>query len=247
MNIQHTHIKRKSNSRIYSGSYQPNKMSIHIGSMRWILSKRKKSLLINFIVCFFFLQSCTPDLLTEEALQAYVQDTDHGLIKTAERGSLEVGAVFRPTDLIVAQELRSQEVNEEVIQKLRKKYRAYSYFVLSISNNGKDALYSTAGSYQHFSDNLQKLSFRMQDYLHMTTSAKDTVYMADYHFSRMHGMSGSTQVLLAFDLEKIKDKKWVQLNVKEMGFGAGRVNLRFDIDDIQDTPEIDFLTQINKR
>ena len=247
MNIQRTHIKLKSDSRIYSWICRPNKMSIHIGSMRWIGSKPKKSLLFNFIACFFFLQSCTPDLLTEEALHAYVQDTDHGLIKTTQRGSIEVGAVFRPTDLIVAQELRSEEVNKEVIQKLRKKYGAYSYFVLSISNNGKDALYSTAGSYQHFSDNLQKLSFRMQDYLHMTTSAKDTVYMADYHFSRMHGMSGSTQVLLAFDHEKIKDKKWVQLNLKEMGLGAGRVNLRFETTDIINTPKVDFFNSENSK
>ncbi|MCG8310014.1 MAG: hypothetical protein MI975_21640 [Cytophagales bacterium] len=193
------------------------------------------------VICLFLVQSCSPEPVTEEALQAYVREPGNGLIKTSKRGRLEVSAVYRPSDLIVAQEQRGKATNEATVQKLKEKYGDYAYFVLSISDNGKDALYSTAGSYQQFSDNLQKLSFRMNDYLHMTTSAKDTVYLTDHHFSRMHGMGGSTQVLLAFDRNQIKNEGWVQLNLKEMGLGAGRVNLRFDVKDILNTPGIDFL------
>jgi hypothetical protein len=202
--------------------------------------------LLFLLIGCLLLSACKPGVLTEESLQSWVREPEHGLIKTEERGSLQISAVYRPTDLLVAQELADGEATPEDIEKLRSKFGAYRYFILSVSKDGGDALYNTADSYAEFSDNLQKLSFRMPEYLYMTTSAKDTVELLDFHFSRMHGMGGSTQVLLAFDMDKLKDKRWIQLNLKEMGFGTGRVNLRFRMKDLLNTPEIDFLHQVNK-
>ncbi|NJN25204.1 MAG: hypothetical protein HC819_04105 [Cyclobacteriaceae bacterium] len=199
----------------------------------------------TFFIVMFFIQGCEPKLVSEESLQEYVRETSNGLSQTVKREGIEVSAFYRPTDLIVAQDLRQKDRNAVAVRQLREKYGSYAYFVLSMSYDGKDALYATAGSYQEFSDNLQKLSFRMPEYLYMTTSEKDTVELRDFHFSRMHGMSGSTQVLLAFEKDKIEYKEWIQLNLKEMGFGTGRVNLRFRMKDILDTPEIDFFNKGN--
>jgi hypothetical protein len=206
-----------------------------------------RNLLLCLLMGFVLFPSCKPEVLTEEALQSWVREPGNGLIKTEERGNLQISAVYRPTDLLVVQELGEVEATPEDIERLRSKFGAYRYFILSISHNGRDALYSTAGSYAEFSDNLQKLSFRMHDYLHMTTSGKDTVYMADYHFARMHGMAGSTQVLLAFEAAAVEDSKWVQLNLKEIGFGTGRVNLRFKTEALNDIPGIDFYNKGNRR
>lgn len=189
---------------------------------------------------------CSTKMATENELIEYVREVDNGLIKTTKRGDIEVSAVYRPLDLIVAQELGNNLPDEKQIEQVREKYRQNAYFVLSVSNDNKDALYSTANSYSHFSENLQKLSFRMPEYLFMTTSARDTVELLDFNYSRMHGMGASTQVLLAFDKDKLQDKEWVQLNLKEMGFGVGRVNLRFKGKDIEKTPQIDFLTTRTK-
>lgn len=193
----------------------------------------------------FVMVACSPGPMTEDALMDYVRDPAHGLHISEQRGDLEVSALYRPTDLLVAQELGSERPTEEALAEFRNKYGAYAYFILGFSKENKDALYNTAASYADFSENLQKLSFRLQEYLHMTTSSKDTVYMADYHFSRMHGMGGSTQVLVAFDRQDIADKDWVQLNLTELGFGAGRVNLRFDMSDIKRAPSIDFIKMRN--
>jgi hypothetical protein len=184
--------------------------------------------------------------MKEDALMEYIRDPDHGLYVREIRGDLEVSALYRPTDLLVAQELGSDRPTEATLTRFRKKYGSYAYFILGFSRENKDALYNTADSYADFSENLQKLSFRLHEYLHMTTSAQDTVYMADYHFSRMHGMGGSTQVLVAFDRGEIAGKEWVQLNLAELGFGAGRVHLRFDMSDINRAPSIDFVTMRNR-
>lgn len=199
--------------------------------------------LVFFLALFF--TGCKPGLVSEDELLGYVRDKDNGLHKTMQRGNMEISVVHRPTDLLVAQELATKEATPDAVEEFRSKYGSYSYFVLSLSNNGRDALYSTAGSYQDFSDNLQKLSFRMNEYVQLTTSAKDTVELLDFHFPRMHGMGGSTQVLLAFKEEQIEHTEWIQLNLKEMGFGTGRVNVRFRMDDIISTPNIDFLNRGN--
>jgi hypothetical protein len=186
---------------------------------------------------------CVPQSYTEEALLAYINKPENGLFKTFNRGNLEVSAFYKPTDLFLTQELTTDERSAEKIKQLREKYGAYTYFLISINKDGKDALYSTAGNYQEFSDNLQKLSFRMPEYLYMTTSSQDTVSLLDYHFSNMQGMSGSTDVLLAFEKKVLENNEWIQLNLKEVGLGTGRVNLRFRTKDILKTPEIDFLNQ----
>ncbi len=203
-------------------------------------------MMLAFGSLLWMLAGCAPAQMTEEALVEYISDPGNGLYKNVQRGDLEVSAAYRPTDMVVAQELGHEPPGIEQLTKFRSKYGAYAYFVLSFTKDSKDALYNTAASYEDFSENLQKLSFRLQEYLHMTTSSEDTVFMADYHYSRMHGMGGSTQVLVAFDRQDIADEQWVQLNLAELGFGAGRVNLRFEMSDIKRAPSIDFMNMRNR-
>jgi hypothetical protein len=202
-------------------------------------------LLVAAFGLVFFLKGRAPEFVTEQSLLQYMQDPGNGLCKATKQGGVEISAIYRPTDLLVAQELGVKAFSGEELSQYRSKYSTYAYFTLSFSKDNRDALYGTATSYGDFSENLQKLSFRLREYLQMTTSAQDTVHMADYHFSRMHGMGGSTQVLVAFDRQDIVDKEWVQLNLAELGFGAGRVNLRFTTRDLLSAPSIDFLNQGN--
>jgi hypothetical protein len=188
----------------------------------------------------FFLPGRAPGQMTEEALMAYIRDPGYGLYRKESRGGFEISAMYKPTDLLVAQELGGAMPSPEQVTGLRKRYGAFCYFVVGLAKDGQDALYASSDHYAEFSDQLQKLSFRLQDFIYMTTSSDDTCQLLDYHFSRMHGMGGSTQVLLAFDRPTMADADWVQLNLKEMGFGTGRVNLRFGMKDMLRAPSIDF-------
>jgi len=52
--------------------------------------------------------SCNnPQHLSEEQLKAYVIDPDHGLSEKNEVNEVVTTVTYRPTDLLVAQELRS--------------------------------------------------------------------------------------------------------------------------------------------
>lgn len=198
--------------------------------------------LVMLVSCLILLWGCTPEYLNQQDLNAFVVDPSNGLIQKVQQDRLEISAAYRPTDLMIAQELQD-DFDYGAIDKLRSKYSDYAYFILSFSVDEKDALYSSADNYASFSDMLQKLSFSMGDYLSMTTSVGDTVYLADYHFSRMYGMAGSTQLLLAFETEELDRARWVQLNLREMGLGTGRINMRFLTKDLKNTPRLDILNK----
>jgi hypothetical protein len=193
------------------------------------------------IVCILMINACArPAKARDEAeLTKYTMVPKHGLVQEKIKDKVKMQMFYRPTDLLVAQTLNDRSDNNEIKQS-REQYGNYAYFILSISNEDKDALNTMSGSYQNFSENLQTLAFRMQDYLEMITSRHDTIPLADFHFPRLYGMGGATQMMLVFDCEKIKQSEWVRIRLKETGLGHGNQVFRFLVKDMIKAPEINF-------
>jgi len=207
----------------------------------------KNKISLNYLVIKRFIAGsiialvigCTPSHLDEVGLKAYIMNPGHGATKMEQTASMEVRVTYRPTDLIVAQELKGLEpYSEEQVSDLKLKYNDYSYFVLSLSNHSKEIL---AGSdFISFSDNLQALSFRMTEFVYLTNSKKDTIEVADYVYPRTFGMGQATNLMFAFNNEKLKGNDWIQFNFKEMGFGVGNRHFRFKTSDINKIPKLNF-------
>ena len=191
------------------------------------------------LLVIVLLTNCTPSKLSEQELQGYVQDESNGLTKIVERKGIELSVNYKPTDLLVSQELRNRKREQTLIDSLRNKYSQYSYFVLNISKDGKEIL-NQSQNFDAFSQNLQNLSFRMKEYVHLTTAQQDTVPVLDFVYPRLYGMGGSTSLLFVFDQEKIEDTDWVQFNLKDIGLGIGKSHFRFETSDIENAPQIDF-------
>ncbi|MEO1054990.1 MAG: hypothetical protein AAFX87_30430 [Bacteroidota bacterium] len=188
------------------------------------------------------LTSCgTPEYLNEEELKAYVVDEDNHLTRFNESKGFRLQATYRPTDLLIAQELGSvQPVDSSELSRLKKKYQDYHYFVLSLSKENKEALYQSGGGFNQFSDLVQTLSFRMSEYVNLVTSEQDTIPVGDYIYPRTYGMGGATTLMFAFNKEKTKDMDWVQLNLEEFGMGIGPQQFRFETQYLENIPRIDF-------
>jgi hypothetical protein len=181
--------------------------------------------------------ACKPSHLTPEELSAYIAEEDHGLKKSFSAGQTNISVTYRPTDLWIQQELGNTPADAKRIDELRNKYDRYFYFILSLSHNDKEALHQTGR--EQYSELVQTLSFRMNDYVTLTT-AQDTIPVGDFMLNRTFGMSSSTDVLFVFSREKAKDKDWVQFNLNEFGLGAGNQRFRFETQDLDDAPSISF-------
>lgn len=184
--------------------------------------------------------SCAKQKVSEEELKKYIRDVDNGLRQSITVGEFNVEATYQPTDLFVLRELGSSIADTATINKWYKKYGGHYYFILSISKNGKEAVSPTQMPYDHFSDLLQTVSFRMGEYTNMTTSRQDTIPLADFIYNRTFGMATGSDILMVFDKKETADADWVQINLKELGLGLGTQNFRFDKDKLDEAPEIDF-------
>ncbi len=184
---------------------------------------------------------------TEAELKAYLGDPDNGVVREKKVGTVKVSAQYRPTDLLVAQELRSTDTTPEEISRLKDRYGPYHYFILNMVSQDDHVLDMSKVGYPAFSDLLQTLAFRMDQYAYLTTSEKDTIPVADFIFPRMYGSMKSTALLFSFSREGMKRRnyEWIELNMKEFGLRTGPMKFRFKRSSLDAIPPLDHFTITN--
>lgn len=188
----------------------------------------------------FILTSCSPSNLTEQELFSYVQNEDNGLLKTKEQNGYKITVYYKPTDLVINQYAEKGAIEQATLDTLKKQYKNYAYFILSLQKDKSNALYNMNEGFGAFSETLQTLAFRMDHYVHLTTASKDTIPVADFVYPRLYGASPSTDILFVFNNKQFSNTEWVQFNLKEFGLGVGRKNFRFNTQDLQNTPALKF-------
>jgi len=197
-------------------------------------------MVILVAVMLVSLCSCgRPEYLSVDELKRFIMDVDNGLVKTIASGSFEMKVMYRPTDLMVLQQVgdASAQAASEKIQMAREKFGAYYYFVVRFSESGHDVLDPGARGLNGFSDLMQTVSFRMAEYVSLSTP-KDTIAVADYVYDRAYGMGQGTEVLFVFDKSKTAGQEWIDLNVNEFGLGTGKQTVRFNVQDLEAAPKI---------
>jgi hypothetical protein len=92
------------------------------------------SLLLFF---FLLLTSCANKTFNnEQELWTYLKNPDNGYLQQKNINGYDFSLLYKPTDLLVAQEL-GENTSKERITALREKYQKQLYFTLSMSRNGK--------------------------------------------------------------------------------------------------------------
>jgi hypothetical protein len=169
-------------------------------------------------------------------LRSYIKDTRNGLQQSIVSRGIKVGLMYKPTDLLVSQEIDEPVRDEGLVTSLRNKYSTYHYFILSFSKNNGEVTDdgSDPGAL------IQRLAFQMSKYVNLTNSERDTVSVADFTMDRTFGLASSTNVLLAFKRNSIQEGDWIQINIKEFGLGIGEQRFRFSVKDIVRAPKIEF-------
>ncbi|MFZ6009497.1 MAG: hypothetical protein ACOYXT_04045 [Bacteroidota bacterium] len=209
---------------------------------------REFSNLVLIIAGAFLVGACStsPEVETAESLNQYIADPDHRLHQVGEIDRYYVTVTYRPADLLVYQEIGDQPSEVNTLETLKKKYANYHYFILSLSKRDADgsreeALHQVGdGDMDQYSELVQTLSFRMRDYVTLTTSEHDTIPVADFMLNRTYGLSESTDLLFVFNKEKSLGKDWIQFNLNEFGLGTGNQRFRFMTKDIDQVPRLQF-------
>ncbi len=173
-----------------------------------------------------------------EGLNSYVAEEENGLKYSKTVNGINYVLQYRPTDVLVHQELSAEK--GQSIEKLRGKYKDQLYFNLSMSMNNKELL-SNVGDRQKFADLVNELLFNMDERVYLVGSSKDTIPLIDFVYPRMYGMYPSTTILLVYPREKINVKEtYLNLIVEDIGFNTGEVKFKVSANALINEPEIKF-------
>lgn len=163
---------------------------------------------------------------SEDALWAHINEEANGYIYEKRVGNMSYSLTYRPTDVLVKQEL-GENYTKDQVDSLRSKYGEYLYFNLSMSANNQELLSSRAGDRNAFGAMVNQLAFGMADKVHLYSQSKDTVPMVDYIYPRMYGMSNSTSLLLVYPRDKaLLDQDFFHFAIEDLGFATGEVRFK---------------------
>lgn len=188
-----------------------------------------------------FLTSCSNNTFnSSEELVAYIQEPDNGYHYTKTINGVDFSLLYKPTDLLVNQEL-GEEVVDNKINSLRTKYGEYMYFTVSMSKNNNELLSNVAGDKQKFGAMVNQLAFGMEQKVHLYTPKKDTIALADYIYPRMYGMSGATTMLFVYPREgKVTTSEFMTLTIEDLGFYTGEVKFKIPSKVFKNEPKLKF-------
>ena len=197
------------------------------------------SLLLFF---FLLLTSCANKTFNnEQELWTYLKNPDNGYLQQKNINGYDFSLLYKPTDLLVEQELGDASTSSAQVKKLRKKYQQYMYFTLSMSRNGKELLSTTPKNRQEFGAMVNQLAFGMQEKVHLFTQNKDTLELLDYNYPRMYGMSQSTTMLFVYPRdEKQLSEETLNFTIQDLGTYTGEVKFKIETDKIRNEPRLKF-------
>lgn len=194
---------------------------------------------LTAVFCWVMLVSCASETSVDD-LKSFLRNSEHGLIQSVSSAGFEITVAYRPTDIWVYNDLRGARYTDSTVESLRRKYDKYYYFLLSLSKGGKEALQTS--SIDNYADVLRTMSFRMPEFVTLTTSARDTTYVADFMLDRTNSMAHSTDILFAFERSDVRAEH-LRFNLAEFGLGAGELHFNFQTEDMMSTPQIDFVVE----
>jgi hypothetical protein len=177
---------------------------------------------------------------TKQELVAYITNIDNGLTQQKTINGVDFTVTYRPTDLLVQQELTENPTREQVTQ-LRKKYSKNIYFNLDMGIEGKEILSAKVGNKMKFTALVDQLAFDMAEKVYLLRRNKDSVPLLDHVYPRLYGMGKSTNMLLVFELDpnSIQDEP-LRLVIKDLGLGTGDVAFSLDAKKIAEQPSLEF-------
>lgn len=178
--------------------------------------------------------------LSPEDLNKFIAEEENQLTKRVNVGNHSIQVSYRPTDLWIYREVGGLTIDSVTYDSLYNRYANYCYFALSLSLENEEVPdHAAAGLYQ-YGELVQTLSFRMDKYVTLITSTHDTIPADDVMLNRTVGLGNTTDLLFAFDKEKITGKETVCFNLNEFGLGIGNQQFQFRTRDMEEAPKIKF-------
>lgn len=175
-------------------------------------------------------------IVSEQELKDYVLDPENGLRKQREKNGVDLEVIYRPSELIMAQQLDGINDKEERVKTI-KSFDSLTYFVLKLSRKGQEIENAYVSDEAKFVQVINYLSSSIGSNIYLLHES-DTIHALDAVYTRMFGSATATSVMTVFDTDLEKKSGTVKFYLDDTGLGLGKNEFVFDISDIKKAPTI---------
>lgn len=198
-----------------------------------------------FWSCSIFLFSCSNTFLKPSDFVEWVKNEENGLFKEKDIQVVKVAAQYKPVEYVIANEMRTNDIQEELFEKRKEELEGLQYFNIQISINqpNYDVTNYNVFNEQDKEKRLKYLSFGLQNDIHLV-EGQDTLPCLLYHFERSYDVKPHRTFVVAFDntknnvKEDIKKKMDKTIVIDSPIFNTGPIKLKFKKEDLYKLPSI---------
>lgn len=187
------------------------------------------------------LWSCKTEFQSEDEILKYITDPDKGLIKEFKEEKIDVTVSYKPSQLLVMQELVGGSRSNP--DSLKNEFGKYLYFRVTMSYDGYD-LETAYGRRKKMSKGFQDLFYGYRNLFRLQTQS-DTLEAADYFYSRVYGLARESVFLVAFKKESVQKSDFLNFIIKENEF-FDKKEFLFKTKDIENMPDLNWNDVIKK-
>lgn len=201
---------------------------------------QSKFLILFFLLLMFSLIACEQKFETVTKLSEFIDDEANGYKYFKSVNGVDFILEYKPTDLLVQQEL-SDNYSDEFVEKLRDKYSKYLYFNLYMSSKKDELLNQAVHDREMFGEMVNMLAFDIDKNIHLYTSKFDTIPIVDFIYPRMYGMTNSTAIMIVYPREKVvSSEEYINFVVEDLGLSTGDIKFKIDLKAINNEPQLKF-------
>ena len=197
----------------------------------------------SLLVGFFMLATSCTSTLDHTHYLAYLADPAHGLTLTQEVDGATVTCTYRPTDLVVSQELASGEGNSRsaMVDSVRKAYATKLYCSLSLAREGGEIENAFIRDEAALGQAISYLNNGIaQDVFVRGLGQPDSVAALAATYPRQYGNTGRSTVLLVFPATQLDVSHGFTCSFRDAHFGLAPVRFVFAASSLRAIPQLQF-------
>lgn len=184
------------------------------------------------------LGGCIPAPLPLTEYQAYLADPAHGLTHTVKDHGTTLTCAYRPTDLLVQQDLSSTGTASP--DSVARAYDGKTYCTLTFSRNGSEIENQFVNDLLAYQQVLTYLNTGISADAFLATTPRDSVPAVASMYVRQYGTTGHSTVLLVFDTHQLALQHGFFLTLRGQRLGLGTLRFSFTGDALAALPAVKF-------
>jgi len=181
-------------------------------------------LTVTVVVCF----SCKKAIKNRQQLIAFLNDPDNGLQKSEQVGDMKIMLTYKPWQLM---EANPHGITQGKDGTNMFEFKDKMFFVLSLSVKNKEVLKQLP--FSQYSEMIQVLSFRMNEFIDMVPGDKKPVEPLECIFQQTYGMGMANNILIVFGKTNLFAAENLKIRIKEFGLNTGNLNFEFQNNEIK--------------